>query len=222
MALKRPHNCEQKARFRARERRAWELRMQGVRGQALADQLQREGHDPISTGGLRKLLARVERRIAARFDEESVRERGRQLGRLGLIVDEAMAAWERSKQDAKRISEKRVEAPPPASGGPPRNRSETFHEITERHGETAYLKTALAAMTDLRKLLGIDAAARVKVEGRVETTPATPADARRRELDQRVAEMSDAELEQFERTYARLAGVASLTELLHDRPGHTN
>lgn len=204
---------DQRVAARQREARAWELWLEGLRPQAIADRLVKEGYAPsLTRQAVRKMLRRVETRMAERLDDRAERETVRQLARLEHVTAEALAAWERSKRASKQIREKQVADR--AAGGA--DRIETTRAIAVRTGEPAFLKTALAALADTRKVLGLDAAARVRVE------EAGPADPRRQELDQRIAEMSDEELEQFERTYARLAGVESLIELLHGHPGHTN
>lgn len=132
--------------------RAWELRLQGLRNQALIDRLEAEGHGRLSTSGLYKMLARVEKRVAANMTMESVRQTAEQLVRLDLIVAESMQAWEQSKQDGRAIREKRT---PGQDQGT--ERVETTREQKGQCGDPAFLRTAMEAMAEQRKILGLNA-----------------------------------------------------------------
>jgi hypothetical protein len=79
------------------EREAWRLRtVDRLRESEIAEQL------GVSQGTVSRMLGRVERRLAQAFQEEAFRAKARQTALLEHVVGEALAAWERSKQDAER------------------------------------------------------------------------------------------------------------------------
>jgi len=138
-----------------------------------------------------------------------------------------MVEWERSREDARRASEKTVAVPIPGGKGKDKpaevaDRTERTREVRGRLGDVSYLAEARAAMADQRKILGLDAPTRHKIEGKVAVESEAEAE-RRRELEERAAGMSDAELDHFEQAYARLTGRGDgLAGFLHGGEGSAN
>jgi hypothetical protein len=79
------------------------------------------------------------------------RQKVRQTVRLEYLFAEAMRAWEASKADATRKTQRKTQ---PASGG-----AGSVAEIVveNSHGDPRYLSEARQALADTRKLLGLDA-----------------------------------------------------------------
>jgi len=98
-------------------------------------------------------------RVNARY-LESIREtveqmKTRQALMLEGVVDEAMDAWERSKQPTKRV--RRRSAAPSRSNSPNSESSVQVETQAEwKHGDVHFLEAARAALADLRKLYGLD------------------------------------------------------------------
>jgi hypothetical protein len=74
---------------------------------------------------------------------------------LEHAIDEAMDGWERSKAAAKRV--KRTSGKPSRAGGVAET-DVTATEVSARVGDVRFLTEARAALADLRKLFGLDAA----------------------------------------------------------------
>lgn len=155
-------------RRRQREARAWQLRLAGLRGDALCDALAAEGFERPTRQGAAKMIRRVEARVLRDFEDRARAELARQVGRLNLIADEAMRAWERSRREARRIAEQRAER----VGSPADAVVTTLLEVRSRIGDPAYLRAALAALDDLRDLLGLNPGGRHA--RRPDTPPAPP------------------------------------------------
>jgi uncharacterized protein (DUF433 family) len=121
-------------------------------------ELQRRGltHERIAqqTGFTRKTvqaaLANYNRRVMARLEKRAAAEKAKQVQQLEGIVEEALAAWERSKQDAMVLRETDV-------GG--KRRLETT--IKGQAGDPRFLGEASKALGEVRKILGLDAPVKV-------------------------------------------------------------
>lgn len=152
-----------------REARAWYWRLHGLSWNATAAQLAKEGlgkgpdcRTPVSRSAVQCMIARVRARL--QFDTRE--ETDRQIEALNLIIGESLDAWDRSKEDFKRIMEKTVaaESPPlPASGAIPTlpptrpGRKESVMEVEQQCGDVRYLEQARRALADIRSILGIKA-----------------------------------------------------------------
>lgn len=133
---------------------AWEMRTRGRRlteiAQALADEpyhILSETGEPLPKQTIHAALARVQAHVQSRLQETAEIEAIIQLEQLGLIQEEAMDAWERSKGQARTVTQRRA-----GPGGD----VEYTTRIQEQAGEAAYLRTAMTAMEARRKILGID------------------------------------------------------------------
>lgn len=224
--MARPMTPEQRDLCRRREARVWELRLEGNRPGAIVDLLDAEGLGRVDPGTVRRIVRRVERRVAARMDEQAATLAARHLSRLELIVEKAMAEWERSRQDAKRVAEKTVEEPVPAAKGKAKGavvgRTERNREVRGRLGDPEFLRTAMAAMADQRKILGMDSPTRVRVDGRIESV-AAPSEAEAA-LAERLGSMSDEEVRRLAELAEKAAGpdYLGLAGRLHDGDGNRN
>jgi hypothetical protein len=109
-------------------------------------------------------IARVEARIAHRFEDRAASQKALQLDRLEYIADEQMQAWERSKEHAKLVRKKEVADGPQVNGVRAPGRDETTQEVREQHGDPAYHRAAMVAMAELREMLGINAAPKAPVD----------------------------------------------------------
>ncbi|HJU27910.1 MAG TPA: hypothetical protein VJ718_02005 [Candidatus Binataceae bacterium] len=83
--------------------------------------------------------------------------RARQLRMLENAVEEAMAAWERSKQPARRVRKKAGRAAGAGEAGLDQAIELTETQIETQVGDVRFLAEAGAALADIRKLYGLDA-----------------------------------------------------------------
>lgn len=166
--LRRKH-----ARTRQREERAWQLNAEGHSHRAIARRLAEEGLGAVSQQAVSKMIRRVEVRALARMSQQVEGRKALQSARLEVVFCEAMAGWRRSQEDAKAARRKTVAASAPevdddgepirGTGRPGRN--EEVLELRGQVGDSAFLKTALQALADDRKLWGLDAPARRELSG---------------------------------------------------------
>ncbi len=132
---------------RERERRAWELRQQGWTHARIAVEL---GLDPST---ITKMLARIRKRYLAEIQDQVEAETIEQVAQLRFIVDEAMQAWLASKEASKSVAQKKK--PGQGAGG-----DEITTRVQDQDGDPRYLGTAMSALGDIRKILGVDAPVR--------------------------------------------------------------
>jgi hypothetical protein len=86
------------------------------------------------------------------------RQKVRQAMRLEHIYAQAMQAWEQSKTEKSRKRQRKTQG---TSGGPGATVAEIV--VENQHGDPRYLEQALKALTDHRKLWGLDAPQKVDV-----------------------------------------------------------
>ncbi len=147
------------ARARDLELRIWTLLSKGKTPSAIAREV----------GIARQSVHRIIRRVEARYDRATAatiaRWRARQARTLEAVLDEALVAWERSKQPARRVKKESGRRGP---GGLPGHDSRsgkrsdgrtdlTRTEVESRVGDPRFLTEAREALADLRKLYGLDA-----------------------------------------------------------------
>lgn len=155
---------------RQREVTAWDLVTRGVSQAAIAKAL------GVTPSAVSQILDRVETRVLKDLEKKVQRQKARQHSRLEHIYSEAMAAWDESKKPKKKSrSEKLVAggltaqqlatAPDgrPLIGGPTTLREKTTNEAATGEGNFLFLQTALGALSDQRKLWGLDAPKKVDV-----------------------------------------------------------
>lgn len=143
---------------------SWELRLQGLSHQQIADRI---GRDRSTVS---KALKRVEKRVLREMQADVALVKARQTAMLEHIAGQALQAWEESKKTkrfVKRATEReRIEAPNAANGQTPDDQKKTSglekvkeHEeqrVEVQTGEVAYLDRAMTALGDIRKIWGID------------------------------------------------------------------
>jgi hypothetical protein len=140
-----------------RERDAWRLRQRGWSLARIADALQ------VSEPSAWKMLNRVAERYHADLASMVATARRQQIAQLEHIADEALQAWEASKQEVRTVTRRKREV----DG---RTVQEATQEDVQRLPDVRYLQEARAALADIRSLLGADAPMRshVSIDARVE------------------------------------------------------
>ena len=129
-----------------------ELATMGWSQHAIAADLQ------ISQAAVSKILARVEARELRDLTATVERQKVRQTQRLEYVFREAVGAWQASKAGATRKRQRIVE------GGAGAGQTVAEMTVASEHGDPRYLETARKALTDLRKLWGLEAPQRVDVQ----------------------------------------------------------
>lgn len=133
-----------------REQRAWELTKQCWTQESIAEEL------GVTQSAVSHMLKRAEKRFLKGFSERIEAEKARQTARLEFILEEAVQAWRRSKQDAETIKtvEEQVEIE-----GRVMEAQETKRERTVKgqSGNPALLSEAQKALAGIRGIWGIDA-----------------------------------------------------------------
>lgn len=143
---------EPRARIRLREIRVMEQILEGRTQHQIAESLD------ISQPAVSKIVRRMEERLLADVALKVERQRARHTLRLEHMYAESMRAWGASQQDATRRRQRKSEGV--GAGG------STFAELVSenRHGDPRYLDEARKALTDLRKVWGVDAPERLAVQ----------------------------------------------------------
>jgi hypothetical protein len=131
------------------EQRVWTLLTKGMSPTAIAQEI----------GIARQSVHRIIRRVESRYRELTLATvdemKSRQARRLEHVADEAMAAWERSKQPLRRVRLTTRKLRGSIDGASHADRTET--QVRMRVGDVRYLAQAREALADLRKLYGIGA-----------------------------------------------------------------
>lgn len=143
---------EPRTQIRIRESRVLELVLEGCTQHQIADALE------ISQPAVSKIVRRVEERLLADLAYKVERQRARQTLRLEHVYGQAMQAWKESKQEAVRRRQRKTDHP----GGAGSTIAELVSENS--HGDPRYLDEARKALTDLRKVWGVDAPERVSID----------------------------------------------------------
>jgi len=143
---------EPQTRVRLREAQVLEHLLQGRTQHQIAETL------GISQPAVSKIARRVEERLLADLAYKADRQRARQTLRLEHIYGQAMQAWQDSKQEGLRRRQRKTEH----DGGTTSTVAELMSE--NRHGDPRYLDEARKALTDVRKLWGVDAPERVSID----------------------------------------------------------
>lgn len=149
---------EPRARIRTREMRAMELTVLGWSQHRIAEDL------GVSQAAVSKILKRIELRVLRESNAMAERHKARQTLRLEHLYGQAMTAWEESKGDVMRRLHRKTQGRDAGGGA-------TIAElITEnQHGDPRYLEEARKLLADHRKLWGLDAPQKLKVQ--TSTTP---------------------------------------------------
>jgi hypothetical protein len=133
---------------RERERRAWELRQKFWTHERIAAEL------GVDRSTVTKMLARVSRRILDTMQSEVAAMKAEQVSQLTFIADEAMQAWNASKQPAKEARKLTRKTRKVAD-------DETQMKSKDQNADPRYLATAMQALTDIRAIMGLNAPTKV-------------------------------------------------------------
>jgi DNA-binding CsgD family transcriptional regulator len=147
------------AHSRDLELRIWTLLSEGKTPSAIARDV----------GIARQSVHRIIRRVEAKYHEAIwatvERLKARQARALEAVLDEALDAWERSKQLARRVRKESGQPGSLRSAESRRGRRNgsggrmdlTRTDVQSRVGDPRFLTEAREALADLRKLYGLDA-----------------------------------------------------------------
>jgi hypothetical protein len=137
-----------------REEDAWKLRLRGRTEREIAQAL------GVSQASAHAMLDRVERRVLADAKALVFRIKARQHGRLEELYVEALAAYERSKEDAVRNL---TEGTPTVTDGRPGvQTTKVRREAHGRDGDPAWFGVLLAIHDRMVALWGLNAPAKVQ------------------------------------------------------------
>jgi len=133
-----------------RKKRAWELAQEGWSETRIALEL------GVDQSTISRYLTSLAKRTLTQLEDEVIRAKATQLRQLEHVIDEAFQAWRTSKTPEQTISKRIVPGDIDEEG----NRGEPQEIVTTRvrgqTGDPRHLRTALDAMADVRKLLGLD------------------------------------------------------------------
>jgi len=135
--------------LRERERRAWELSSKMWTQERIAQEL------GLERSTISKMLKRLNERAMKTITDEILAEKAQHIRQLKEIADEAFQAWERSKETRKGVVKKS------RTGGMTRG-EETTTSVQDQDGDPRYLETAMKALNDIRKILGLDAPEKIE------------------------------------------------------------
>jgi hypothetical protein len=112
----------------------------------------------ISQPAVSKIVRRMEERLLADVAFKVERQRARHTLRLEHLYAEAMRAWGQSQQDTTRRRQRKSDGGGTGGG--------TFAELVSenRNGDPRYLYEARMALTDERRVWGVDAPERLAVQ----------------------------------------------------------
>ena len=108
----------------------------------------------ISQAAVSKILKRMETRHLRAWADTLERQKAKQTLRLEHLFAEAIRAWHESKADTTRRRQRKTES---GAGGA----SVAEIVVENQHGDPRYLDEARKALTDQRKLWGLDAPQKV-------------------------------------------------------------
>jgi predicted DNA-binding protein YlxM (UPF0122 family) len=146
---------------REREVKAWSLAVAGRTHTEIAKEL------GVTQQAVSQMLRRLEQRVIAQLSDKIETLKARQLARLEHIYGQAMAAWTTSKDPRKKSRRKKLTTlsaamvPNGTPALPTGVREETSDQAETSDGNFLLLETALHALADQRKLLGLDAPKRI-------------------------------------------------------------
>ncbi len=124
-----------------RARRVWDLRERGWSHRRIGETL------GLDRAQVVRILLQIERRELARLSKHVGHQKAAQTGWLETWIDEAVQAWEASKQP-----ERRVTVRDDGEGA-----KTTVTQVATREGDPAHLDRAITLARELRRLWGLDA-----------------------------------------------------------------
>jgi len=136
--------------------KAWSLRQRGWAQDRIAESL------GVHQSQISRWLDVTNRRELARLSKHVERQKVTQTAWLEHIFDEALQAWERSKQPRARVTRRQGEAPEILGKdgkviGRGKSPEQTATQHEQRDGDPVHLQTAMQAARELRRLWGLDA-----------------------------------------------------------------
>ena len=150
-------------RARDLELRIWTLLSEGKSPSAIAREV------GIARQSVHRIIRRVEAKYNQAIGATVERLKARQARALWAVVDEAVDAWERSKQPLRRVRKESGNRGPGNSRSGRRSGKRTGDsssgartdltrtEVESRVGDPRFLAQAREALADIRKLYGLDA-----------------------------------------------------------------
>ncbi len=150
-----------------REQQVWELRTRCYSQHQIAQQL------GISEEAVAQILKRVRDRLAQQYQQGALQMRIDQTEQLFHIAQEALTAWELSKQPPQPQPHPQPVPTPPqdpasqatsASSSSPSQPDATqgTESVSKQSGKSIYLRTALQALSAVRAIWGLEAAEKAK------------------------------------------------------------
>src|SRR3972149_847519 len=131
--------------LREREARVWDLSSKMWTQERIAQELN------LERSTISKMLKRLNERALKTVTDEVLAEKAQQVRQLKAVADEAMQAWERSKDSRKGVVKKSSAGTSFRKGG-----DEVTTTVQDQDGDPRYLETAMKALADIRKILGLD------------------------------------------------------------------
>lgn len=141
-----------------REERAWKMRLAGKTEREIAAAV------GLSQPGVHAMLDRVERRVLADAKAMVLRIKARQHGRLEALYVEALAAYERSKQEAVRSTTEGAPGAVGADGKPTVTVAKIRREAHGRDGDPAWFGVLCQIHDRIVALWGLNAPAKVALQ----------------------------------------------------------
>ncbi len=132
---------------------------------AIAARLEKEALGTITRQAVFKVLESIRAELHEDCKDAAKREATHQLNALSIQASEAMRAWEESKK-----AQRTVKAKADTSAGLASDAEVDDITIRDACGDPRFLEQARRALADRRKILGIEAATRVKVDATVEVS----------------------------------------------------
>lgn len=145
-----------RALARKREEFAWDLSLKGANQDTIIAEMEKAGLGRPSQQAISAMLLRVEKRF---LEDQSFRiggEKQRQTDLLMEIYDQAMEAWEHSKQPKKSTS-RTMSGDSDDSAKP----GKVSVNVRDSDGDPRFLEQAMRALADIRKIWGMDAPTKI-------------------------------------------------------------
>lgn len=141
---------QQRLQARELERRAWELCV--VREMSQYEAAQELG---VTQSAVSKAIKRLEQQVIAENRGRVMAQKVRQSAKLDHVYREALKSWEKSKQLA--IKRRKT-----TKGTGPSADEQAMVEQKEQSGDARFLAEARGALSDQRKLWGLDAPTKIQ------------------------------------------------------------
>jgi DNA-binding MarR family transcriptional regulator len=141
-----------------RDQEIWEKRLLGWSQQQIADHLN------VDQSLISRTLDRIEKRLHTEFVAQAEEVKARQTAQLEEVYRKALEQWERSCEDAEQVTTVTGLAKATEHGYVELPDRET-RTVKGQSGNPALLAQALDALAAIRKIWGLDAAAKQEISG---------------------------------------------------------